>query len=255
MRWTTDKLPLRRAAPVTFWLIVANVLVAVATWFGNAESLFVRFGLTPATLADAPYTLVTHAFLHGGLLHLAFNLLMLSFLGRLVEPLVGSRRFAWIYGLGVVLAAAAQAAWSPDSSVPMIGASGAISAVLGAAYLLAPQQRLVLLTPFTLFIPITLRMRTFGALWAALQLVGLAVADPFGGGVAYMAHLGGFVAGLAAVKALGWHVAWRRSGARRAYERRVHNVGVGPAPTTAFRTYFVTDAAGRTYAFHERGLG
>ncbi len=251
MRTREDSLPLRSSAPVTFWLIAANVAVAAMGWFGDADALIQRWGLVPAAFGDAPLTLVTHAFLHGGLLHLALNLLMLGFLGRHLEPMMGSLRFAAVYAVGLVAAALAQVAWSPDSAVPMVGASGAISAALGAAVLLAPSTRIFLLTPFTLFIPVPMRLRTFGWVWAALQLVGLAVADPFGGGVAYMAHLGGFLAGLGAIEALRFSVRRRRDAARRAYQGRVHPVGRGPAPATGFRTYFVTDSSGRTYAFHE----
>jgi membrane associated rhomboid family serine protease len=246
--------PLRETAPVTFWLIVANLLVSLWTWLVvDPESLLVRWGLVPERLLSHAgpaewLTLVTSMFLHGGLLHLAFNAMMLYFLGRLVEPTLGSRRLGLLYFATGAAAGLAQVALDPASAIPMVGASGAISGLLGAALVLAPRTRVSVMTPFTLFIPITMRLATFGWIWVALQVVALAFVDPFGGGVAYMAHLGGFVAGYLGLLAYGALRKARQQAVRAAYAARV---GHGPAPSPRFRTFYVTDGYGRTFAFHE----
>ena len=128
----------------------------------------------------------------------------------------------------------------------MVGASGALSGLLGAAVLLAPKLKLWVITPFTFFVPIPMRLVTLGVLWVTLQIGGLILSDPFSGGIAYGAHLGGF---------LGGYILQRRTRFRRSqfvHEHTPHepDVRFGPAPNTAFRTFFVTDSRGRTFVFH-----
>ncbi|MBT9555517.1 MAG: rhomboid family intramembrane serine protease [Myxococcales bacterium] len=242
-------------APVTFWLMAANVAVTLLTTLFVAEpdAFFWNWGLVPSQLGASLHgwvTVFTSMFLHGGWLHLAANMIMLYFAGRLVETRIGPGRTATLYAVAGVLAGLAQVAWDPTSGVPMVGASGAISGMFAAAVMLAPRERVLLITPLTLFIPIPMRLLTLGWLWLALQVIGLMGADPFGGGVAYMAHLGGYAGGLLFVWGLGWALARRRESSRADYARRLA-IQHGPAPSPRYRTVYVTDSMGRTFAFHE----
>jgi membrane associated rhomboid family serine protease len=244
--------PLRDAAPITYWLLIANVLIFGVTLVHPAvDQLFLRWGLTPGALTGdfglhAVATVFTSMFLHGGFLHLVLNMAILWSLGRMVEERVGGRRFVWLYLLGGIGAAALQIAFEPGSLVPMIGASGAISALIGASVMMIPTQRMWVVTPLTLFIPVTLKMRSLGWAYVVLQVVGLFGADPFGGGVAYAAHLGGYIAGF-------YGADWLT----KARGRRSSPPGIdpvvrrGPAPTDGFRSFVVTDAQGRRFDFHE----
>jgi membrane associated rhomboid family serine protease len=149
-------------------------------------------------------TIFTSMFMHGGWLHIFFNMLFLWVFGNNVEDSMGRVRFSIFYLLGGIAAAVTQVAVNADSTVPLVGASGAIAAVLGGYALLYPQARV--LTIFFLFfifffeIPALLML----GIWIFLQFlpaVGqLATPDLEGGGVAYWAHIGGFLFGLAAIK-------------------------------------------------------
>ncbi|MFT7622948.1 MAG: membrane associated rhomboid family serine protease, partial [Myxococcota bacterium] len=107
----------------------------------------------------------------------------------------------------------------------------------GAAMILAPREKIMLLSPFTLFIPITMTITTFGVVWLAMQLFGAIGGE---GGIAFMAHLGGFAAGYLLTR-------------RRSEPQREEPSGIRPgeAPSSRFRTVWVTDARGQTFAFHE----
>lgn len=250
----------KKTAPVSYWLMVANILVFVGLALSGVslDAFYAEWGLVPERflshlgLGEA-LTVFTSMFLHGGVWHLLGNLVFLYFFGRLVEPRIGSRRFGLLYAASGLLAAAAQIAIDPGSLVPMIGASGAISGALGAAVLLAPRERVTLLTPFTLFIPITMRIATFGALWLGLQFFGVLGAT---GGIAFMAHLGGFAGGWLFTRALqrkrtgtaagpstGF---WSRPSARVDSDARP-----GPAPRTGFKTIYVSNPSGEVFVYHE----
>jgi membrane associated rhomboid family serine protease len=149
-------------------------------------------------------TIFSSMFMHGGWLHIIFNMLFLWIFGNNVEDSMGRFRYAAFYLLGGVAAAAAQIAVSPDSTVPLVGASGAIAAVLGGYALLYPHARvLTLFFAFFIFILEIPAMILLG-IWILLQFLPAVgqLATPElggGGGVAYFAHIGGFVFGLAAV--------------------------------------------------------
>ena len=143
-------------------------------------------------------TLLTSMFMHGGIAHILGNMLFLWIFGDNVEHRVGHIPYAAFYiGAGVV-AAFAQIATNPDSVIPTLGASGAISGVLGAYLVMFPQNR-VTVVAFR-FIPFQVPAIVAIGLWAVFQFINgfgaIAVTDETGGGVAYMAHVGGFVAGL-----------------------------------------------------------
>ena len=143
------------------------------------------------------HTLVTSMFLHGGWLHLLGNVWFLWVFGNNVEDSMGHARFATFYLLTGVLAAATQVALHPSSVIPMVGASGAISGVMGAYIILYPRVRVHMLTffilPFRFVVPAWLML----GYWFLLQLVGsIPMVASGGGGVAFAAHAGGFAAGM-----------------------------------------------------------
>jgi len=158
-------------------------------------------GLDP----DDYLPLVTMAFLHGGWLHLALNMWTLWLFGRAVEARLGTFRFGLLYLACALLASSAQMAVYPDSAVPTIGASGAIAGVLGAHAALHPRSRVLILIPIVV-IPLFFRIWAlwYVAVWFGLQVMQGAGALTAGqaGGVAWWAHIGGFLAGLAFVAVL-----------------------------------------------------
>jgi membrane associated rhomboid family serine protease len=163
-------------------------------------------------VAPPPLTVLTSMFLHGGWLHIASNLLFLWIFGNNVEDALGRPRFLLFYLLSGIAAALAQSlaqAVAGDLEVPMVGASGAIAGVLAAYVSLFPHARvrtLILLVVFVFFqdLPAWLLI----GLWF-LQQLWSAFATGTGSGVAFMAHVGGFVAGLLLVRVMGRHPGWR----------------------------------------------
>ncbi|HWP38272.1 MAG TPA: rhomboid family intramembrane serine protease [Gemmatimonadales bacterium] len=148
------------------------------------------------------HTMATSMFLHGGWFHLIGNMWFLWVFGNNVEDSMGHGRFVLFYLLTGILAAAAQIISSPTSAVPMVGASGAISGVMGGYLVLYPRVRIHMLVFFGLFVTTVAVPAYFMLLyWAFVQfLSSLWSLGGEGGGVAFMAHLGGFVAGAALIK-------------------------------------------------------
>lgn len=165
--------------------------VIPATLLGDAR-------LPPDLYAIPPVaTMFTSMFLHGGLLHLLGNMLYLWIFGDNVEDAMGHGRYVVFYLVCGVVAALAQSFPNPDSTVPMIGASGAISGVLGAYLLLFPRARVLVLVPLGLFSQIVhLPAVLVLGFWFVLQLLSSLLAPAGEGGVAFGAHIGGFVAGI-----------------------------------------------------------
>jgi membrane associated rhomboid family serine protease len=151
-------------------------------------------------------TLLTSMFMHGSLLHLAGNMLFLWIFGNNIEDSMGRLRFVAFYLGGGLAALAAQVLVNPSAAVPTVGASGAIAAVLGGYAVLYPRARVVTLIFIIIFVTIVeLPALIVLGLWFLLQLAyGAAdLSQPVGGGgVAYFAHIGGFVFGLALIKLL-----------------------------------------------------
>jgi membrane associated rhomboid family serine protease len=210
-----DDNPVRNTPVVTIALIALNVIAFL--WELGLPAEFVQtavysLGFVPAVAfgraelpnpwLPAPLTVLTSMFLHGGWLHLAGNMLYLWIFGDNVEDRLGRVRFGAFYvGCGIV-AALAQALPDTRSIVPMIGASGAISGVLGAYIVLYPRANVLVALPL-LFIFYTFRVPAALVLgfWFLGQLVStLGAGDETG--VAFGAHLGGFVAGIVLVFAL-----------------------------------------------------
>lgn len=217
-----DDVPSRSLPLVTVSLIAANVLVflyQVSLGAGPdpdavraAWELIAEFGAVPCRLSGAcpapaafpppAVTVLTSMFLHGGLFHIGGNMLYLWIFGHGVEDELGHGRFLLFYLLAGVGGAVAQTLVDPESSLPMVGASGAISGVLGAYLLLFPYARILTLVSFGFFIrfvyvPAVLVL----GFWVVVQLLNgvltFASAGRPGGGVAWFAHLGGFAAGAA----------------------------------------------------------
>jgi membrane associated rhomboid family serine protease len=151
-------------------------------------------------------TIFTAMFMHGGFLHIIGNMLFLWIFGNNVEDSMGPLRFIAFYLLGGIAAAALQVAVSPDSTAPLIGASGAIAGVLGGYILLYPRARVLTLV-FIIFLVTLLELPAMVVLglWFLQQIYfgAAGLADPTGGaggGVAYFAHIGGFAFGLIFIK-------------------------------------------------------
>ncbi len=197
---------------VTIGLIAACVLVFL--WqlsLGDAvQQAVYAFGVVPAVLFDLaelppqlavvpPWTTIfTSMFMHGGWMHLLGNMLYLWIFGNNVEDAMGHARFIVFYLLCGVAAVFAQALPDPDSTIPMIGASGAISGVLGAYLLLYPHARVIVVIPIGFYMhPMAMPAGWVLVFWFVFQAIGsLAAAGQEGGGVAFGAHIGGFIAGM-----------------------------------------------------------
>jgi membrane associated rhomboid family serine protease len=156
----------------------------------------------PADLVWVPaqLTVITSMFMHGGWMHLIGNMLYLWIFGDNVEDSMGHGRFAVFYILCGVAAVFAQALPAPESQIPMIGASGAISGVLGGYLLLFPRAHVLVAIPFGFYAHIV-RLPAMAVLgfWFLLQLLSQFMTPEGEGGVAFRAHIGGFIAGLALV--------------------------------------------------------
>ena len=161
----------------------------------NKVHLSAEIALVPPYL-----TVVTSMFLHGGFMHLAGNMLYLWIFGNNVEDAMGHMRFVIFYLLCGLAAVAGQVLQNPASEIPMIGASGAISGVLGAYLLLYPHARVLVLIPFGFFTRmIYLPAGWVLGLWFVLQIFSSLAAGSAGGGVAWYAHIGGFLTGVALI--------------------------------------------------------
>jgi membrane associated rhomboid family serine protease len=181
--------------PVDFNRAIFTLGVIPAVLFGHAQ-LPPEVAVVPPTA-----TIFTSMFLHGGWLHLAGNMLYLWIFGDNIEDRMGRARFLVFYLVCGVAAVFAQALPAPETRVPMVGASGAISGVLGAYLLLFPHARVLVLVPFG-FILKVIRLPAVWVLglWFVIQLVSSLMAPAGEGGVAFRAHLGGFIAGLVLVR-------------------------------------------------------
>ena len=206
-----DDNPTTRKPIVTIAIIVTCVLVflwqsalgpqheaAVVYSFGFIPAVLFESATLPAELAVIPagMTLFTSMFLHGGFMHLAGNMLYLWVFGNNIEDVCGHGRFILFYLLCGLAAAFAQALPDPGSEIPMIGASGAISGVLGAYLVLFPHARVHTLVPIGIVFFTTIKAGWLLGFWFVFQLLSGVASNPAEGGVAFWAHIGGFVAGV-----------------------------------------------------------
>ncbi len=209
-----DYNPASRHPYVTVTLIVVCVLVFI--WQMSLDprwhqAMLQQLGFIPALLfghasfgpegdlVPAWATLFSSMFLHGGFMHLAGNMLYLWIFGNNIEDAMGHGRFLVFYLLCGLAAAMAQAVPDMDSTIPMIGASGAISGVLGAYLLLFPHAKVQVIIPIGFFMMRTMPAGWLLGLWIAFQVISGISSDISGGGVAWWAHVGGFLAGMALV--------------------------------------------------------
>ncbi len=218
-----DDQPTRSAPVMTVSIITLNVLVflyqmslqlGISIEVDNpphametARQFVLEFGLVPCRLTDlctypedqpAPlFTVFSSMFVHGGIFHVAGNMLYLWIFGNNVEDTLGHARFTLFYLLSGVAAAATQILAAPASEVPMIGASGAVSGVLGAYLLLFPQSNVLTLVVFGFFWRF-LRVPAVVVLgfWIVVQILNGLGSFGAAGGVAWFAHIGGFFAGM-----------------------------------------------------------
>ena len=202
--------------PVVSWVLIGTCVLAflwqLSLGSHDGRVAVYALGIIPAVLFEGARlppeivmvppaaTVFTSMFLHGGWMHLIGNMLYLWIFGDNVEDVMGHGRFVAFYLLCGVAAVLAQSLPDTRSQVPMIGASGAISGVLGAYVLLYPHARVLVLIPLGFFTQIVhLRAGIVLGLWFAMQLFSSLATPPGGAGVAFGAHIGGFIAGLALI--------------------------------------------------------
>jgi len=201
-----DVIPSRTTPVVTIAIIVVNAVVFLYEFSlgPDVNQFIIAYGLIPSAFSWA--TLLASMFLHGGFLHFAGNMLYLWIFGDNVEDRMGHGRFLTFYLLCGTAAALAQTIMSPDSVVPMVGASGAIAGVMGAYFVMYPHSRIVTLVPIFLFIQlIEIPAIFFLGIWFVMQFlsgvgsIATAASRQPAGGVAFWAHVAGFAAGVGGV--------------------------------------------------------
>ena len=206
----SDDNPTHSKPYVTIALIVLCCLLFIwqlSLGSDGGKAIFALGVIPTSLLQDTPLptnlrwvspelTLLTSMFLHGGFMHLAGNMLYLWIFGDNIEDILGKPVFLVFYFICGIVAALSQALPEPNSQIPMIGASGAISGVLGAYVVFFPKKKIKVAIPLGFFLQI-LRLPAYVVLifWFILQLINGANAGS-GGGIAFGAHIGGFVAGL-----------------------------------------------------------
>ena len=199
--------------PIISWLII----FACSSIFLNqifdpsyiTEQNFLSFGMIPAILfgyseLSGPLKIIppflsifTSMFLHGGWMHIIGNMTYLYIFGDNIEERLGKLKFIIFYLITGIVAAFSQAIMDPTSTIPMIGASGAIAGVLGGYLVLYPKANIKVLFWFIIFIKV-IRIRAFIVLggWIIIQFISFNGADVNSGGIAYAAHIGGFISGI-----------------------------------------------------------
>ncbi|HTK81588.1 MAG TPA: rhomboid family intramembrane serine protease [Bacteroidota bacterium] len=210
-----DTIPSRTVPFINYLLIILNILAFLYenSLGGRLEEFIYRFGVVPGRVfahfasghvgISTLVPFVTSMFLHGGWWHLIGNMLFLYIFGDNVEDRFGHVRYIFFYFLAGIAAAATQVVLNASSGVPMVGASGAIAGVLGAYVLMYPSARVVTLIPIFIFFQIVeLPAFVFLGIWFLLQIFSGMMALGIGadaGGVAWWAHIGGFVVGAISV--------------------------------------------------------
>lgn len=188
-----------RAAVITVLLIVTNAFVFLME-LGGGERFLRTWSAIPLRLMHGHHwiTLFTAMFMHAGWMHIIGNMVYLWAFGPAMEDAMGSFRFLFFYLFGGLVAMAAQVASDPHSTIPVLGASGAIAAVMGAFLVTFPRDRIRTLLFFLFFFRVTYIPAVFLiGFWFLIQLWNLgAVAEVRSGGVAYLAHVAGFLFGV-----------------------------------------------------------
>lgn len=185
---------------IVYLLVVLNLLGFIFTFFlTDPAAVIGAYGFIPAQFVADPIsewiTIFSSMFLHGSILHLLGNLWFLWVFGDNIEDRLGHSRFLWFYLLGGIVAALSQGLASGFASeIPMIGASGAVSAVLGAYIMLYPRALILSLIGW---FPIPVPAFVYLGYWLLIQILGSFMGVQ---GIAFWAHIGGFLAGLALIR-------------------------------------------------------
>jgi membrane associated rhomboid family serine protease len=199
-----DHNPPERKPFITYGLILINIAVFFSYW-GSADAViatqitFERWAMFPEDIRYGVnlYSMISSIFLHGGILHLASNMLFLYIYGDNLEDELGHMTFLGFYLTCGVLANVAQVLADPASNIPVVGASGAIAGVMGGYLLLFPKAKIDILVIFVIFFRVfSISAWIVLGLWFALQLFNGATSTAVSSGVAYWAHIGGFAAGV-----------------------------------------------------------
>ena len=207
-----DDNPTSSRPVVTYFLIgicVVIFLMQLGSQSYKTGQLFYSYGLIPSVLmgydqlpmdlyaVPAYLTIFTSMFMHGGFMHLIGNMLYMWIFADNIEDSLGPKKFIIFYLLSGIGAATAQILMDTHSQVPMVGASGAIGGVLGAYLINHPNARVLVLIPFGFFSQL-IKIKALYVLgfWFVLQFINSAMMPSQGGGVAYAAHIGGFVSGI-----------------------------------------------------------
>ena len=203
--------------PIINWLIILICIITFLKYTFDhqyiQEKLFISFGMIPAVLfghselssqlkiIPAYLTLITSMFLHGGWMHLLGNMTYLYIFGDNIEEKLGKIKFLIFYFLTGLCAALTQALLDTSSTIPMIGASGAIAGILGGYLVLYPKANIKVFFWFIIFFKV-FRIRAFIVLggWILIQFLSFSGEEFNSGGVAYGAHIGGFIAGAIFIK-------------------------------------------------------
>ena len=199
----SDSHPGGRFPLINILLIAATIFVFIQQLLSqDQETLIAGYALIPSLVNfSEPFTLipfVTAIFLHGGFLHIISNMWFLWVFGDNIEARFGFLLFPIVYFLSGIIGNLVQYLFMPSSSIPMLGASGAVAGVLGAYYVLFPHAKIKTLVPFFGFASIVSIPASFMlGYWFVLQIVSGAASLPFSGegGVAFWAHVGGFICG------------------------------------------------------------
>ncbi|MFQ5449154.1 MAG: rhomboid family intramembrane serine protease [Nitrospinaceae bacterium] len=199
----SDENPTRSFPLITLLIIGANIFIY---FYGfslavPADLLFTSYGLVPYLLVHSPIytypTIYSSMFLHSGFWHLAGNMLYLWIFGNNIEDVLGKFRFTLFYLICGTIAAFGHIATDMESQIPMVGASGAISGVLGAYLVLFPFARVKTLVFLGFFITIIrIPALVLLGIWILIQIASGVASSAGGAGVAWFAHIGGFAAGM-----------------------------------------------------------
>ena len=199
--------------PIISWLIIficsSIFLNQIFDPIYITEKTFLSFGMIPAILfgyseLSGPLKIIppflsifTSMFLHGGWMHIIGNMTYLYIFGDNIEERLGKLKFIIFYLVTGIVAAFTQAIMDPTSTIPMIGASGAIAGVLGGYLVLYPKANIKVLFWFIIFVKV-IKIRAYIVLggWIIIQLISFSGTDINSGGVAYAAHIGGFISGI-----------------------------------------------------------
>ena len=199
--------------PLICWIIILFcVLIFITYVFKNSyikDSIFLSFGMIPAVLfgfselspplkfIPSFLSIITSMFLHGGWMHLIGNMTYLYIFGDNIEDVMGKTKFIVFYLITGTFAALSHALLDPNSTIPMVGASGAIAGVLGAYLMLFPKANIRGFFWFIFFFKI-INIRAIIVLggWIIIQLISFNGTEVSNGGVAYAAHIGGFISGI-----------------------------------------------------------